>query len=95
LLYAVTGVIDLAQFLIGFFGAWLSLFAVGLFIIAVNEAADPFIGGALVVYFQLRGVSLIRHPSRLFSLIGVAGLEEVTAASRRPGSSTSGISIVQ
>jgi len=78
LLYAVTGVIDLAQFLIGFFGAWLSLFAVGLFIIAVNEAADPFIGGALVVYFQLRGVSLIRHPSRLFSLIGVAGLEEVT-----------------
>jgi hypothetical protein len=78
LLYVVTGIIDIAQFLIGFFGAWLSAFAVGLILIAINEAADPFIGGALVVYFQLRGVSLIKHPSRLLSLIGVAGLEEVT-----------------
>ena len=78
LLYAVTGIIDLAQFLIGFFGAWLSAFAFGLILIAINDAADPFIGGALVVYFQLRGVSLIKHPSRLFSLIGVAVLEEGT-----------------
>jgi len=34
-------VIDIVQFLIGFFGAWLSVFVIGAFIVAVNEGADP------------------------------------------------------
>ncbi|MGC9605366.1 MAG: hypothetical protein ABSF56_01225 [Minisyncoccia bacterium] len=67
-LYAATGAIDLIQFLIDFTG-------VGA---GVNEAADPFIGVALGGYFQLRGVSMIKNISRLMSLLGVVGLEEVT-----------------
>lgn len=67
-LYAVTGTIDLIQFVIDFTG-------IGE---GINEAIDPFIGAVLAGYFQLRGVSMIQRISRLMSLLGVVGLEEVT-----------------
>ena len=50
---------DVIQFLIGFFGVPLSALAIGEFMIAANEIADPFIGGAIAIYLQLRGVSMI------------------------------------
>jgi hypothetical protein len=68
LIYAIAGIIDIIQFVISFTG-------VG---IAVNEVADPIIGITLLGYFQIRGVSMIKHPSRLLSLLGVAGLEAIT-----------------
>jgi len=60
LAYAVTGFIDIAQWVLDFF-------AVGLII---NEFLDPAVGVILAAYFQLRGVSLISQPKRLISLLG-------------------------
>ncbi len=68
LIYAIAGIVDLIQLIISFTG-------VG---IAINEVADPIIGITLLGYFQIRGVSMIKHPSRLLSLLGVAGLEAIT-----------------
>lgn len=68
LLYAIAGLIDAIQIIITFTG-------VG---IAVSELADPIIGIVLVLYFQIRGVSMIKHPSRLISLLGIEGLETFT-----------------
>jgi hypothetical protein len=67
-LYVITGIIDLAQIAV-------SLTGIG---IAFSEAAEPVIGIFLIGYFQLRGVSMIKHPSRLISLLGVAGFEVFT-----------------
>lgn len=72
-LYAITGVIDIIQlaadlFLSEFFGIPE----------IVSEVGDPIVGVTLVAYFQLRGVSLINKPARIFSLLGVTGLEELT-----------------
>ncbi len=69
-LYIIAGIIDLIQIVI-------SLTGIG---IAISAAADPIIGIILVGYFQIRGVSMIKHPSRLISLLGVAGLEFVTGS---------------
>ncbi len=67
-IFVIAALIDVVQFVIGFLG-------VG---IAINEVADPIIGITLLGYFQIRGVSIIKHPSRLISLLGVAGLEAIT-----------------
>ena len=71
-------VIDIVQFLIGFFGAWLSVFVIGAFIVAVNEGADPFIGALAAAYFSMRGISMIKHWDRLLSLLCVTGVDELT-----------------
>jgi len=44
----------------------------------VSEFADPFIGILLCIYFELRGVQIIKQPKRLFSLLGITGMEELT-----------------
>ena len=66
--YIVALLVDIVQILIDLTG-------IG---IAISEAADPFIGAGFLLYFQVRGVSLFRHPSRILSLLGVTGLEAVT-----------------
>ena len=72
-LYIITGTIDLIQII-----ADLTLTEfVGAPEIG-SEIADPFIGLILLGYFQLKGVSIITKPSRLISLLGVTGLEELT-----------------
>lgn len=71
-------IIDVIQFLIGFFGAWLSVFVIGAFMVAANEAADPFIGFLAAGYFQLRGISMIKHWDRLLSLLCVSGVDELS-----------------
>lgn len=67
-LYVLFGIVDLIQLLI-------TLTGIG---IAINEIADPIIGGIILAYFQLRGVSMIKRPSRVISLFGVLGLETIT-----------------
>lgn len=76
IVYVVAGIIDLAQFLIGIFEVPLSAIAIGLALIAINEAADPFIGGFAIIYFQIRGISMIKHPNRIISLLGVVAIAE-------------------
>lgn len=70
LVYGVAGILDIIQWLADITG-------VGA---GINEIADPIIGTIFAVYFQMRGVSMIRHISRLFSLMGTTVLEEVTAS---------------
>lgn len=60
LLYIVAGFIDAIQFIIGFTGAGN----------AFNIFIDPFLGLALVIYLELRGVDIIKKPLRLFSVLG-------------------------
>ena len=69
LLYLASGVIDAIQIIIDFIPP------VGE---AINEVADIIIGVGLLAYFQLRGVSMFQRLSRVVSLLGVAGLEELT-----------------
>lgn len=66
--YIIALILDIVQIIIDLFG-------VG---IVINEIADPIIGVLFFAYFQFRGVSMIKHPSRILSLLGVAGLEEFT-----------------
>ena len=70
LLYIVAGIIDISQWILDatIYGA------------AVNEVINPIIGAALAVYFQLRGVSMIKHISRFLSLVGGTALEELSAS---------------
>lgn len=73
LLYATTGCIDLFQIVIDlgfteFLGAPEE----------INEFIDAGVGIGLAIYFQLRGVSLLKHPSRLFSLLGMEVLTDGT-----------------
>ena len=77
-LYVVSGVMDVVQFFLGVLGWLLSETVVALVLIAINDYADPFIGVALLGFFELRGVSMIRHWQRGLSLLGVAGLDELT-----------------
>ena len=67
-LFVVMGALDAFQFLIDFTG-------IGAII---NSFADPLIGVVLAGYFQLRGVSMIKHPTRLISLLCIVGLESIT-----------------
>ena len=60
-MYMVAGTIDVAQWILDFF--------VGPGEV-INEIADLIIGMSLAVYFQLRGVSMIKRPKRLIALIG-------------------------
>ncbi len=72
-LYVIMGIIDILQFLGDL------LLTEAFFIPEAGSAvADPFIGVALGGYFQWRGVDMIRQPKRILSLIGVAGLEEIS-----------------
>lgn len=68
MLYIISGFVDIIQIIISFTG-------IG---IVVSEIGDKIFGVLLFIYFQIRGVSLIKHPTRLLSLLGVAGLETVT-----------------
>ena len=68
-LYIAFGIVDVVQIIIDFFPPEGETF---------NEIADPVIGGLLFAYFQTHGVSMLKYPSRLASLLGVAGLEELT-----------------
>lgn len=68
LTYVVAGTIDVIQWLIDLTG-------IG---IAFNEVADPFIGILFIIYFQLRGVSMITRIGRLASLLGATALEEIS-----------------
>ena len=77
-LYVFAGIVDVTQWVIDFVGALLSGVAIGEILLALSEMTDPIVGMGLAGYFQIRGVSLITHPSRLISLIGVTGLEAVT-----------------
>lgn len=60
-LYAVTGIIDIIQ--------WVVDCVIGAGELA-NEIASPIIGSLIGLYFQLRGVSMVKRISRLISLIG-------------------------
>jgi hypothetical protein len=73
-LYVITGAIDAFQILIDlFFTEFIAAPEV------VNEFIDGVVGVGLAGYFQfLRGVSLINHPSRLLSLLGMEVLTDVT-----------------
>ena len=70
ILYGVTGIIDVVQWIIDFTG-------VGE---VVNEFADPIIGICLALYFQLRGISIIKDLRRLASLVGGYFAEALTAS---------------
>ncbi|MBU6426662.1 hypothetical protein KGQ27_00245 [Patescibacteria group bacterium] len=67
-LYGITGIIDIIQYVIDFTG-------IGE---VINMIFDPACGALIGVYFQLRGVSMIKRPGRLISLVGVAGIGELT-----------------
>jgi len=75
ILYAVSGVVDAIQLFIDLVGTE--------FLAApeiINEIADPIIGVIIALYFQLRGVSMVKRISRLGSLIGGYFAEAVTAS---------------
>jgi len=74
----IAAAIDVIQFLVGVFGAALSVFVVGAALVAANEVADPFIGAAIAGYLQVRGISMITHVNRLLSLLCVGGIDELT-----------------
>src|ERR1035437_5619947 len=69
-LYGVSGTIDVIQWAIDFTG-------VGE---VVNEFADPILGVCLALYFQLRGISIIKDMRRLASLVGGYFAEALTAS---------------
>lgn len=76
---AIMALVDVIQFFIGLFGVALLEIAIGAAIVAVNEAADPFIGIGIAGYLQgLRKVNMINKPKRLISLLGVTLVEEAT-----------------
>jgi hypothetical protein len=74
MLYIVTGTLDFVQFfvieviLVWFFGAG----------VAINEVLDPIVAGGLLVYFPLRGVSLIKEWKRVASILGFEGASAIT-----------------
>jgi hypothetical protein len=69
LLYAFTGLIDGIQLLIGWTG-------IGTVISEAFELVMPFI---LIGSLFFMKVSLFRHPKRLISIIGITGLDAITA----------------
>jgi hypothetical protein len=72
-LFVVTGFIDAVQF----FGD-LFLTEAAFAPEIVSEVVDPAIGILLCLYFELRGVQIVKQPKRLFSLLGITGVEELT-----------------
>ena len=60
--YLVAGIIDFIQF----------------FLPGIGLISDFAIGVLFVAYFQFRGVSLIKHHTRLASLLGVGIFETIT-----------------
>ena len=80
--WIVTGttalLIDIIQWLIGFFEVPLSAIAIGAILVAINTGADPFIGAFALGYFELRGVNIIKYPNRLVSMLCVGGLDFLT-----------------
>jgi hypothetical protein len=71
ILYGVTGTTDVVQWAIDFIPG------VGE---AANEIIDPAFGICLALYFQLRGVSIIKDMRRLASLVGGYFAEAFTAS---------------
>jgi hypothetical protein len=71
--YGVAGTIDAVEFLTDLFLT--EFFAVPE---AVWTIVDRVVGIIAVAYFELRGVRIITHPSRLLSMVGVQGLEFIT-----------------
>jgi hypothetical protein len=71
--YAITGTIDLIQILIDLL---FTEFAGAPEV--VNEVIDDVVGIGLAVYFTLRGVSLIKKPARLASLLGMEFVTDIT-----------------
>ena len=72
-LYVITGLIDVFQILI-------DLFLTEFFAIpeAVNEVINIVVGAGMLIYFPLRGVSLLKHPSRIASILGMEVLTDIT-----------------
>ncbi len=68
MLYGVTAFIDSTQILLGLTG-------VG---VIINGILDPLVGISLIIYLEYNGVSVITHPGRLISMLGIAGVEELT-----------------
>ena len=75
ILYAVTGTIDLIQMFSDFL--FTEFFAAPEII---NEIIDPIIGTCLGVYFQLRGVSMVKRISRLLSLVAGDFAEQLSVS---------------
>ncbi len=73
-MYIFAGGMDFIQlFIIELVLGW---FGVG---IAINEALDPIVGGALFVWIQvIKKVSLIQKPQRLISLVGTEAAAALT-----------------
>lgn len=67
-LYALTGFVDIVQAIITFTG-------VG---IIINEAIEPIMAIFLAGYLQIRGFSILKHPSVIVSLFGVVGIGAIT-----------------
>jgi hypothetical protein len=82
LMFSVAIFIDIVQFLLGVFGVALTAAAgAGAILVAINEVADPFIGGIFVIWLELRRVSFFRldRLGRLWSLLGTGVADELTA----------------
>jgi hypothetical protein len=71
ILYGVSGITDVVQWAIDFIPG------VGE---VINEFADPVLGICLALYFQLRGISIIKDMRRLASLVGGYFAEAFTAS---------------
>ena len=72
-LYVITGIIDIFQKLIDLF--FTEFFAAPE---AVNEVIDVMVGVVMLIYFPIRGVSLLKHPSRIASILCMEVAEDVT-----------------
>ncbi|MBU6232357.1 hypothetical protein KGP36_07020 [Patescibacteria group bacterium] len=70
MLYLAAGGIDVLQWALDITGIGAGF----------NELADPLIGVSIAAYFQIRGVSMIRHAGRIASLLGLTALEEVSVS---------------
>ena len=70
LLYIVTGVIDVIQYILDF------IVGPGE---AINMVADAVIGVLLLGYFQFRGAAMFKHLGRAGSMVGMTALGELTA----------------
>lgn len=68
-LYSLAAIVDIGQFIIDLTG-------VG---IGISEATEPIMGVFLIIYLQkIRKFPVLKKPSILLSLLGVAGLEVIT-----------------
>jgi hypothetical protein len=70
-LFGISGTLDAVQWLIDFIPGYGE---------AANEVIDPIVGICLALYFQLRGVSMVKRISRLLSLVGGYFAEVLTAS---------------